>query len=156
MLGTRPDICFAVCQMAKFAANPSEEHLSRAKYIMKYLRGTKNYALKLDGPSDSGLFCYVDASHGDDQTDPDVYRKSTGGWYFSLAGAAVKWHSSTMHGVSTSSTVSEYMAMSDCECDCAWFRILFSEIAKTIPYVPIYADSTGAIFNAQNPFTGRG
>jgi hypothetical protein len=28
MLGTRPDIAFAVTQMAKFASNPSDEHLN--------------------------------------------------------------------------------------------------------------------------------
>jgi hypothetical protein len=34
MLGTHPDIVFAVTQMAKFAANPSDEHLNKAMYIM--------------------------------------------------------------------------------------------------------------------------
>ena len=37
MLGTRPDIAFAVTQMAKFASNPSDEHLNRAMYILCYL-----------------------------------------------------------------------------------------------------------------------
>ena len=33
MLGTRPDIAFAVTKMSQFAANPSKEHLSKALYI---------------------------------------------------------------------------------------------------------------------------
>ena len=37
MLGTRPDIAFAVTQMPKFASNPSDEHLNRAMYILRYL-----------------------------------------------------------------------------------------------------------------------
>ena len=37
MLGTRPDIAFAVTQLAKFASNPSDEHLNRAMYILRYL-----------------------------------------------------------------------------------------------------------------------
>jgi len=40
MLGTRPDIAFAVTQMAKFTSNPSDEHLNRAMYILCYLVGT--------------------------------------------------------------------------------------------------------------------
>jgi hypothetical protein len=32
MLGTHPDIAFAVTKLAQFAANPSKEHLDKAKY----------------------------------------------------------------------------------------------------------------------------
>ena len=38
MLGTRPDIPYAVTKMAQFAANLSEEHLTKALYICKYLQ----------------------------------------------------------------------------------------------------------------------
>ena len=53
-------------------------------------------------------------------------------------------------------TMAEYIALSDCACDCAWYKILFSELRKPMPYVPIYGDSHGAIFNAQNPITQKG
>jgi hypothetical protein len=33
MIGTRPDIAFAVTKLAQFSANPSQEHFERAKYI---------------------------------------------------------------------------------------------------------------------------
>ena len=46
MLGTRPDIAYAVTKMAQFAANLSEEHLTKALYICKYLAGITNYKLK--------------------------------------------------------------------------------------------------------------
>src|ERR1700761_6457129 len=60
MLGTRPDIAYAVTKLSQFAANPSEEHLSRAYYICRYLAGTPNYALVFDGKSDGGLIGYAD------------------------------------------------------------------------------------------------
>ncbi|KAF8872317.1 hypothetical protein CPB84DRAFT_1854524 [Gymnopilus junonius] len=41
--------------MAKFTVNPSDEHLNHAKYIMRYLVGTCNYALVFNGNSDKGL-----------------------------------------------------------------------------------------------------
>ena len=72
MLGTRPDIAFAVTQMAKFASNPSEEHLNRAMYILRYLQGTREYALVFDGNSQEGLYAYCDSSYGDDRTEPDL------------------------------------------------------------------------------------
>ena len=51
MLGTCPDICHAVTKLSQFTANPSQEHLDRAKSICHYLVGTKNYALVYDGDS---------------------------------------------------------------------------------------------------------
>lgn len=156
MLGTRPDIAFAVTQMAKFAANPSSEHLNKAMYIMRYLVGTRNYALVYDGSSNTGLYAYCDSSYGDDRTELDRKRRSTQGYYFSLASACVKWHSKTQALVSTSSTMAEYMALSDCARDCAWYKILFKELGLPISYVPLYGDSRGAIFNAQNPVTQKG
>ena len=71
MLRTHPDIAFAITQMAKFAANPSYDHLNKAMHIMRYLSGTRNYALVYDGSSDSGLYAYCDSSYGDDRTEPD-------------------------------------------------------------------------------------
>ena len=64
MLGTRPNIAFAVTQMAKFASNLSDEHLNRAMYILCYLVGTRDYALVFDGNSDAGLSAYYDSSYG--------------------------------------------------------------------------------------------
>ena len=58
MLGTRPDIAFAVTKLSQHAANPSKEHCNRALYICHYLIGTSNYALVYDGPSDGGLMAY--------------------------------------------------------------------------------------------------
>ena len=98
MIGTRPDICFAVSLMAKFSNNPSEDHFNRVKYIMRYLNGTKNYCLRYQGKSNLGIYAYCDASWGDDKReDPPV--KYVEGWFFSLAGAAIKWTSKTLPGV---------------------------------------------------------
>jgi len=66
MLGTRPDIAYAVTKLAQFAANPSEEHLNRALYICCYLLGTADYALIYDGKSDGGLIAYADSDWASD------------------------------------------------------------------------------------------
>ena len=58
--------------------------------------------------------------------------------------------------VATSSTTAEYMALSDCACDCAWFKMLFTELGKPIEFVPLFGDSRGAIFNGQKPVTQKG
>jgi hypothetical protein len=156
MLGTRPDIAFAVTQMAKFASNPSDEHLNQAIYILCYLIRTHDYALIYDGNSNAGLHAYCDSSYRDDHTDSDLKRRSTQGYFFKLANTATKWHSHMQKMVATSSTAAEYMALSDCAHDCAWYKTLFYELGKPIDFVPLYGDSKGAIFNAQNPITQKG
>ena len=61
MLGTRPDIAYAVVKLSQFAANPSEDHLNRAMYICRYLLGTSSYSLVYDGKSNGGLIAFADS-----------------------------------------------------------------------------------------------
>ena len=63
MLGTRPDIAFAVTKLAQFVANPSQEHLDKAKYILCYLVGTVKYTLVYKGTSSKGLIVYADSDY---------------------------------------------------------------------------------------------
>jgi hypothetical protein len=65
MLGTRPDIAFAVMKMAQFAANLSEEHLTKALYICKYLAGMTDYSLQY-GLKQQGLYADADADWASD------------------------------------------------------------------------------------------
>jgi len=45
MLGTRPDIAFAVTHLSHHAVNPSQDHLNKTLYICHYLIGTSTYSL---------------------------------------------------------------------------------------------------------------
>ena len=55
MIGTRPDITFAVTVLLKHAANPSQKHLNKVLYIGCYLIGTQNAYLKYDGSTGKGI-----------------------------------------------------------------------------------------------------
>jgi hypothetical protein len=46
MLGTRPDIAQAVIKISQFSSNPTENHLQKALYIVRYLIGTKTLCIK--------------------------------------------------------------------------------------------------------------
>ena len=45
MLGTRPDIAFAVGAMSKYSANPGRAHWDQAVHVLRYLGGTKGYRI---------------------------------------------------------------------------------------------------------------
>jgi hypothetical protein len=100
MLGTHPDIAFAVTKLSQHATNPSKDHLSRALYICCYLLGTSDYALVYDGPSNGGLEAYTDS---DWASDPNT-RKSTTGDLVKLAGGIFAWNSCAQKTVALSST----------------------------------------------------
>ena len=84
MLGTRPDIAYTVTKMAQFAANLSEEHLTKALYICKYLAGMTNYKLQY-GLKQQGLYAYADADWASDLKS----RRSTTGYLVLLSGTAI-------------------------------------------------------------------
>jgi len=55
MLRTHPDITFTVIKILQFSANPSQDHLKKAMYIMCYLVGTQDYHVVYDGRLNEGL-----------------------------------------------------------------------------------------------------
>ena len=87
---TRPDIAFAVSNVARFCSSPSKEHWTAVKRILRYLKGTSNYGLSyLRNDNNDTLVGYSDADWAGDVNDC----KSTSGYLFMMSGAAVSWKS---------------------------------------------------------------
>ena len=151
MLGTRPDISYAVTKLSQHAANPSQEHLNKALYICRYLRGTMKYSMVLDGSDSKGLIGYSDSDHA---ADP-IKRRSVTGYIVKLANAAISWTSHAQKTIATSSTEAEYMALSDCSRQIMWLKHMFRELGMPLDKVPICTDNNGAIFIGSNPIQER-
>lgn len=151
MLGTRPDIAYAVTKLSQFSANPTEEHLNKVLYICRYLIGTKNYKLVYDGDSGLGLTACVDSDWG---SDPNTRRSQTG-YILKLANGIFSWNSHAQKTVAHSSMEAEYMAMSDCSRQVAWIRMLLGELGYQLEPIPLCGDSQGAQFLSDNPVTER-
>jgi len=107
MLGTQPDITFAISKMSQFIANPTKEHLQKALHIVKYLGSTPNLALHFSGGA-SSLDCYSDSDWvGNSET-----RCSTSGYTtIFLGNDLVSWQSHQQPTVALSSTEAKYMSM---------------------------------------------
>src|ERR1700730_6941843 len=54
MLGTRPDLAFAVGALSRFNSNPGAEHWISLKRVLRYLAGTIHYKLTYGDTSSSG------------------------------------------------------------------------------------------------------
>ena len=48
LTNTRLDICFAMNTLSQFLTDPRHVHLTAAKHILRYLKGTIDYGLKYD------------------------------------------------------------------------------------------------------------
>jgi len=152
MLGTRPDIAFAVTKLAQFAANPSKEHLDKAKYILRYLAGTAKYALVYKGTSNKGLIAYTDSDYAADL----VKHRSTTGYHLKLADGIISWQSRAQKTIALSATEAEYMALSNCSrLEVVWIQNIFTELGFPTQLTQICADNEGGIFIASNPVQER-
>ncbi|MEQ5213037.1 hypothetical protein ABN235_18975, partial [Morganella morganii] len=61
LTASRPDISFTVGVCARFQANPKESHLSAAKKILRYLKGTQSVGLWYPKSDVFDLVGYSDA-----------------------------------------------------------------------------------------------
>ena len=118
MIGTCPDIAFALTKLAQFSANPSQEHFEWAKYFCWYLIGTKNYVLVFKHAPGEGLATYMDS---DWASDP-ITRQSVTSYYFTLAGGLITWWSRAHSTVAHSSTEAEYTVAQKNVPMFAWFK----------------------------------
>ncbi|XP_067941097.1 uncharacterized protein [Watersipora subatra] len=145
-VSTRPDIAEAVGALAKFNACPTQTHLTTAKQVMRYLKGTKDLCLNFRKQG-KPMVEYTDV---DNASDADRHSKS--GAVFINAGCSISWSSKRQSVVDLSTTESEYIALFDGVVECMRLRQLFSDIGTTQPNSTIiFVDnrSTAAITNSQ-------
>ena len=145
---TRPDISYSVSMLSKFNSSPSEAHLTAAKRIIRYLKGTVNLGLKYCKSEEGQLIGYADADWAGDLDD----RHSTSGNVFLMAGGAISWMSKKQATVALSTSEAEYVALSSATQEAVWLRRLLTDL-KATPRKPtvLMEDNQGAIAIARNP-----
>ena len=84
-----------------------QEHIKYAKYVLRYLKGTKELKIKYDGASDARLIGYSDSDWGENRDD----RHSTSGHVFLMANGAISWASQQQKMVALSVGEAEYMEL---------------------------------------------
>jgi hypothetical protein len=59
MLGTCPDIAFAVGTLSKYSSNPGRKHWNEAVHVLRYLGGTKNLGLVYNRSKGANLSSFI-------------------------------------------------------------------------------------------------
>jgi hypothetical protein len=124
-VATRPDITFAVAQLAKFGKNPGIAHWTALKRVYTYLKKTWALCLTLDGTDDANLVGYSDA---DGMSSKD--RHAISGYVF-LISDAVSWSSKRQEIVSLSTVEAEYVALTHATKKAIWLWNFLTEVYKT-------------------------
>ena len=110
MLGSQPDICFAINRLAQYGSNPSKQHLNAALHVLRYLELTRAHQMTYGWNDCSELIEY---SNSDWAADTDT-QCSTTGFCFLFTGGSISWMTWKQHTVALSSTEAKYMALTTC------------------------------------------
>ena len=125
-----------------------KEHIKYAKYILQYLKGTKELKIKYNGSSDAGLIRYSDSDWGENRDD----HHSTSGHIFLMANGAISWASQQQKTVVLSVGEAEYMELASTGQQAAWLRSFSGEIGFPIEgRIPLCSDNQAVIFLMVNP-----
>ena len=131
-----------------FCTNPTQSHLTAAKQILRYLKGTVYLGLSYKKCADGNLIGYSDADWAADVDD----RRSTSGNVLLLAKGAVSWLSKKQATVALSTAEAEYVALSVATQEAIWLRRLLTDVGEFLED-PIVnnEDNQEAIAMAKNP-----
>ena len=109
--------------VSRFLANPGKQHWQAVKWILRYLKGTSHYCLCF-GHDETVLEGFTDADMAGDMDT----RKSTTGYLYTFAGAAVSWVSRLQRIVALSTTEAEYIAATEACKEMLWMQRFLGEI----------------------------
>lgn len=140
---TRPDISWSVSELSKYLQNPGPQHLDAVNHLLEYLSGTKYLALEYDGNTPPNLCMgYSDASFADEIPS----RHSSHGYAFSLYGGLITWKAQKQRTVTTSTTESELLALSQAGREVIWWERFFKDIGFALDEeITLYCDNRQAL-----------
>ncbi|PKU66659.1 putative mitochondrial protein [Dendrobium catenatum] len=144
---TRPDLSYAVNRACQQMHQPTTSDFEALKRILRYIQGTTQFGLPINGKS-LLLSSYVDSDWAGDHKD----RKSTTGYCNFLGTSLVSWSVKKQTTIARSSTEAEYRAIASVTTEIIWLRQLLKELncPQTEP-TKLYCDNTSAIALANNP-----
>ena len=159
---TRPDISFAVSQVARFSTNPKQSHAQAIKMIVRYLWRTVDCGTIFRPTTAFKVDCYVDADfmglHGRESEDEPISAKSRTGYIIHFGGCPLVWKSQLQSEIATSTFHAEYVALSQSMRVVVWLQDILFEInhhldlgtdSPTI-FAEVHEDNNSAYLLANN------
>lgn len=167
MIGTRPDISFAITALSQFSKNPGMKHWKAIKRLLRYLHGTIDFGITYSYNPSKGML--VQGYHTELLTSTGSQRpilgfsdsdwgsnidnrRSITGYAFMIANGAVSWQSKKQQTVAQSSVEAEYMALNLAAREAVWWKRFLLDLRLDVGGpVEIMSDSQGAMALSKNP-----
>ncbi|CAJ1940544.1 unnamed protein product [Cylindrotheca closterium] len=116
LTNTRPDITFAVSQVARFSSEPKQSHATAVKTILRYLKRTRTKGMIIKPTGKLNLDLFVDADfcglyNTEPHTDPNSVRSRTG-FIVKLSNCPLIWRSQLQTSITCSTLEAKYNALS--------------------------------------------
>lgn len=149
---TRPDISYAVNILSQFQSNPGMAHWDALLKLLGYVKGTKNYQLKLTCNKPL-LVVYSDADFAANRDD----RTSLGGQLVLLGDSPIGWRTFKEKCVSLSTMEAEFIAMTEATKELMWYNNILGECYsnKILSNMPtkatLYVDNQATIDFVRSP-----
>jgi len=154
MVGTRPDLAFAVGKLSRLVSCYVKEHRAAIKRVIRYVKGSMDTGLVFDKNSSCVLQGFSDADWARDHET----RRSTTGFTFIFGEATVSWGSKLKKTVALSKIEAEYMALCESSREAVWLNkpvqgVVSQELLTAISGGPtdIKVDNSGCIDFSKNP-----
>ena len=126
MVCMRPDVCFAVGLMARYADKVSRVAAAGVTQLLQYLYNTRHHTLVLGGTS-----AYIKAFCDSDWAGDRSNRRSTGAFVLYLGDGPVEWASRQQRLTAQSTAEAEYIALTAPAKSILWLRWLLFQTGIT-------------------------
>ena len=106
---TRPDLAFALQWLSRQLQHPTLQHLSTAKGVLQYLKGSQDIAVYYSTETDLIPKAYCDSDYAGCKTTA----KSTYSYLFTVAGGPISWKLKRSMTIALSTLEAKYTAISE-------------------------------------------
>eukprot|EP00978_Attheya_sp_CCMP212_P031980 scaffold122863_cov36-Attheya_sp.AAC.1 len=162
---TRPDISYAISQVARFSNAPKKSHATAIKTILRYLKRTTACGIIMKPTTGFEINCYVDADFGglsfraDPDSEPTSARSRTG-YIIQLNGCPLIWKSQLQTQITICTQEAEYQALTTAMRVVIPLRQQLAQVlshviaesreSPTLIRATVFEDNNGALSRAMN------
>ena len=142
--GTRPDLTYAVSQLAKYCSNPGEPHYAALMRTLGYVSRTAHYVLRFRPDPSAEVVVYSDASW--------LTKNSVSGGLIFFWGSPVNWWSRLQKSVAASTAEAEFFAAALATREAVYVRDFLEDLGYGVTRpTPLLLDSKSALDMAADP-----